>query len=798
MFPNVQLYNLYGPTEAAIDVTAWRCEATKRSSTPIGYPIANLQTYVLDRELRPLPLGVPGELYLGGVGVGRGYWNRPDLTADRFVPDPFSQAHGSRLYRTGDLARWSPDGPLEFLERLDGQIKFNGNRIELGEVETCLRQEESVLDAIVIPVTVNGKLSHLAAYVIPRDSLAPDALRTELRSRLRSRLPAYMIPSQFVFLSKFPLTTSGKLDRKALPTPETEARPIGAPYFPPTTPLQEVLATMWATQLGIDRVGISDNFFELGGDSIQSLKLVATAERAGLRFTVQQMFTFQTIRELTAAMESNCKSVELPTLEDEVVGIDSKADHQRYRVADFPLAGLDDTSLNNLLASYSEVEDLLPLVSLQDDLFSQYLASSDPALGMVQKVTLMTGPLNVEAFDRALQELAQRQQVARTSFVWKGLPHPLQVIHKSTRLPVGYLDWRSISAKEQTSRLNDFLDTDARRGLELDVPTPIRTVFIHIADDIHWMVMSFNYMCLEGWSLSLLQREQKDILDALQRGEKPSKRTRPSYRGYIRWLQNHNFQEAEEFWKQQLKDSVLPTPLVGRLGPGVPRSKRFGREDRSLSGELTSVLRSLARTVRRTENSVYQSAWALVVSYYSGLDDVVLGIAVTGRSCDFPDIQNLVGYAMNYIPLRIQISRDMTFISWLGEVQSRQTAILRFEHTPPKKVRAWCGLPADQLVFESIFYFQNADAPTFGETVGRFYARTAYPLRVDVIPQTEDIGTQIFASYHERYFNLATIQRLLDIYVVALEAIARDRSQTLGSLLTIIEIAASRPHLEGA
>jgi amino acid adenylation domain-containing protein len=786
-FPEVELHNLYGPTETAIDVTAYKCQRdSDGQAIPIGNPIANVQAYVLDREMMPVPAGVPGELCIGGVAVGRGYWNRPDLTAERYIPDPFSQAPGQRLYRTGDLVRWPPEGALEFLDRIDRQVKINGNRVELGEIESALRKDENVLDTVVIPIKEGGKPSDLAAYVIPRGTTEPGQLRSVLRSRLRTMLPDYMVPAHFVFLSAFPLTSSGKVDRSALPAPVQDERFSAIPYVAPQTPTQTVLAELWAQQLGIDVVGIRDNFFELGGDSIRSLKLVAVAERMGLHITVQQMFSFQTIEELSAQLEKRreVRLIETPP----APGMSHPAAAERspayrYDPAEFPLAGLDAATLNQQLAPYQDVEDVFPLINLQDDLFAQHLAGSDPALGMVQKVTRMAGAVDVQGFDSGFQMLAQRHQVARTSFLWKGLSRPLQVIHKSTRLPVGYLDWRHLSPSQQEMQLNKYLAEDAERGLELHIPTPIRTVFIQIADDVHWMVMSFNYMCLEGWSLSLLQSEQRAIMTALHNGEQFAVVQEPSYREYVSWLLNQNFEEAEQFWTKHLQGCILPTPLVGRLGPGVKESKRFEREDSLLSGNLTTALRSLAWSRRRTENSIYQGAWALVISDYADLDDVVLGIAVTGRSCEFPRIQSLVGYAMNYLPLHLKIDREQSFLFWLEHVQNRQTAALQFEHTPPKKIRAWCGLAEEQLAFESIFYFQNADAPTFGEIVGRFYARTGYPLRIDVIPQTADIGTQIFASYHERFFGSGAIRQLLSTYIGVLEAIAKDPTQSLDSLM---------------
>lgn len=294
---NAELDNLYGPTEASIDVTYWKCQRQSPQWTvPIGYPIANTQIYILDQALHPVPVGLPGELYIGGVGVARGYFNRPELTAEKFVPNPFSKEAGARLFKTGDLARYRPDGAIEFLGRIDYQAKIRGFRIEPGEIETVLGQHPAIKAVVVVTREDIPGEKRLVAYLVSEADLSIEHLRTFLSEKI----PYYMVPAAFVFLDALPLTSNGKVDRKALPAPETTRPRLEETYVPPRNAIEVLLAKIWAEVLGIDRVGIHDNYFDSGGASIQSLQIMTKANEAGLQLTPEMLFEYQTVAELAA------------------------------------------------------------------------------------------------------------------------------------------------------------------------------------------------------------------------------------------------------------------------------------------------------------------------------------------------------------------------------------------------------------------------------------------------------------------------------------------------------------------
>jgi amino acid adenylation domain-containing protein len=325
---DVELQNTYGPTEASIDVTCWVCGSengfrSKLERVPIGRPIANTQIYVLDWHLQPVPVGVPGELHIGGVGLARGYRNRPELTAEKFIPNLFGNEPGARLYKTGDLARYLPDGNIEFLGRLDHQVKIRGFRIELGEIESVLNQHPQVKTCAVL--AREDRDMRLVAYVVAHDSLALNP--SELRDFVKRKLPEYMLPSAFVMMDMLPITPNGKLDRKALPAPEDSRPDLAALYVAPRTPTEEILAGIWAEVLGIERVGVEDNFFELGGHSLFAMQAVSRVRRAlSIDLPLRELFTAPTIAGQAACIEALRRESRTSTKPD---GVDMVASSSR-------------------------------------------------------------------------------------------------------------------------------------------------------------------------------------------------------------------------------------------------------------------------------------------------------------------------------------------------------------------------------------------------------------------------------------------------------------------------------------
>ena len=474
---SAELWNTYGPTETTVQSTYARCMPCART-VPIGKPIANTSLYVLDGYLDPVPVGVAGELYIGGAGVARGYWNRPGLTAEKFIADPFALELGARLYRTGDLVRWLPDGNLEFLGRVDHQVKIRGFRIELGEIESALRAHESVADAIVM-VQERGSVKQLAAYVIARQLDGLDAdLAEVLQKHLRRSLPAYMVPGAISVLSSWPLTPSGKVDRRALPSLSQKS----GEQLPPRTPEEEVLCAVFADVLGAERVGIDDNFFELGGHSLLAAKLVSRVRVAlGKEVSIRELFESPTVAELAERLRE-----------------ERLAQHRR------PL----------LKARMDRQERAggarLPLSYAQQRLWFLYQMEGAGAAYNIPLALRLEGELDVRALEQALGDVVERHEALRTVFPQEeGVPYQ-KVLTGEEAKP--QLRIESVREEELSERLAEA----AGVGMELERELPLRVWLFRLEEDErrHVLLLVLHHIAGDGWSLHPLGRDLEEAYGA--------------------------------------------------------------------------------------------------------------------------------------------------------------------------------------------------------------------------------------------------------------------------------------------
>ncbi|MFN9545795.1 MAG: non-ribosomal peptide synthetase, partial [Cyanobacteriota bacterium] len=452
-----RLHNHYGPTETHV-ATAFELPAEVNSwlvLPPIGRPIANTRIYVLDGDGQPVPIGVAGELHIGGAGVARGYLNRSELTAERFLPDPFVAEPEARMYRTGDLARWLPDGNLDYIGRIDFQVKIRGFRIELGEIEAALRDCTGIREAVVLAREDSPGEKRLVAYVTTdvaaksadmatnsADGLAGGAetiaggteaalLPAVLKAQLRSRLPDHMLPAAFVVLESFPLTPNGKLDRKALPAPEAEAYALRA-YAPPEGPVEEALAALWRELLGIKQVGRHDDFFALGGHSLLAVSLVERMRRLDMPLDVRALFTTPTLAELAAVVGDG---VEVAVPPNRI-----PPDCTRLTPDLLPLVTLEQKAIDQIVATVPggacNVQDIYPLGPLQEGLLFHHLLQEEGDAYVLATVLRFDSRAGLESFLSACQAVINRHDIFRTAFAWEGLPEPVQVVWRNAPLPI--------------------------------------------------------------------------------------------------------------------------------------------------------------------------------------------------------------------------------------------------------------------------------------------------------------------------------------------------------------------------
>ncbi|MDJ1640423.1 non-ribosomal peptide synthetase [Streptomyces pakalii] len=700
--PHTELHNLYGPTEAAVDVTAHPVTATDTATghVPIGRPVWNTTTLVLDERLRPAPPGAAGELYLAGAQLAYGYHGRAALTAARFVADPYGPP-GARLYRTGDLARLrAADGALEHLGRVDDQIKLRGQRVEPGEIRAALDAHPDVAGSAVIahedPATGT---THLIGYVVPRTGDGT-ALPAGLDEHLAARLPAHLVPTVLIPLPALPVTANGKLDRAALPAPRL-ASP--ATRTAPRTEEERRLAALFAELLRTEHIGVDDSFFALGGDSILSIQLVGAARKAGLVFTPQDVFRHRTVSGLLAVAERAT-----------------------------PDAG---ASTEPAAPGEGESGRLTPL---QEGLLflSQYDGPEATGTGgdpldvyHVQVVIRLTGDLDADRLRHALRTVVRRHAPLRTAFIgeedgWT------QRVHADAEPEFDELDLRRRKPKEQERRAVRRADDDRRRRFDLTAPPLLRTTLIRRSETTE-LVLTGHHLVLDGWSLPLLVRE---LLHAYADIELPAP---PAYPLHRAWLDAQDERGAAEAWRVALEGVSEPTRLV----PDDPGEQELPDEHTVvLDAELTGRLAAFARERELTLSTLTQTVWGLVLSAHTGRRDVVFGTVVSGRPAEVPGVTDMIGLFVNTVPVRVTVRPDETLGALAARVQDEFAALLPHHHLGLAAIQRAAG---HGVLFDTLTALENYPAdglPALAEATGLGLAEirgrdaTHYPLTFAAVP----------------------------------------------------------------
>ncbi|MCS6287704.1 MAG: amino acid adenylation domain-containing protein [Nitrospira sp.] len=743
--PDCAIVNHYGPTETTVGVLVHRLEEQAHTSAamPIGRPLANSQAYILDRDLQPMPAGLPGELYLGGQGLARGYLQRPELTAERFIPDPYGLRPGGRLYRTGDRARYGTDGTIEFLGRVDNQVKLRGFRVELGEIDASLRRESGVMDAVTVVRTADDGAQQVVSYVTGPSTLDVAAIR----AALARQLPDYMMPHTIVALESFPLTANGKLDRAALPNPTQQAAGAALSYAAPRTAIESALATIWGEVLHVEEVGVHDNFFDLGGDSILCLKIVGKAHRAGVKLTPKLVFQHQTVAAIAALLE-----------EPAPVQSGQESTQETVPAAPFSLARLEPGRLQSLLATYEgAIEDLYPASPMQQGMLFHSLHGEQDGAYHNHVVYAFTQGLDPDALEQAWQQAVDRHAVLRTGFLSEAASEPLQAVFRHVRLPVERLDWRNLA--DDTSRqaaLQDYLAADRARGFAFDQAPLMRLALIRRGEHSWWMVWSLHHAILDGSCQGLLVQEVMTAYEALQRAEVSTPKPGPSYRDYIQWFLRQDIAGTETFWRNYLQGFHEPTRLPERTEQRASDGVRYGEQRLDVSLDTLRALQRLAQSCRVTLNTVVQAAWALLLSRYSGERDVLFGVTVSGRPEEVPAGDAILGLFINTVPLRLLVAPTTSLPEWLREIQTRNVDLRRYEYSPLVQVQGWSEIRRGTSLFDSVLVFQNylldeavqEYGKTFGIEAVDVEGWTNYPLTITVVP--EDRLTLIFSYDRQR------------------------------------------------
>ncbi|MEJ7747526.1 MAG: amino acid adenylation domain-containing protein, partial [Luteimonas sp.] len=587
--PGTELHNLYGPTEAAIDVSFWDCSqlSADLGSVPIGRPIHNIQLYVMDQQLAPQ--GVAGELHIGGVGLARGYVNRPELTDEKFIANPFydaaDPASSERLYKTGDLVRLLADGNIEYLGRIDHQVKIRGFRIELGEIENALASHALVNEAVVLARDSAAGDKRLLAYVVTSDGVDVDV--DELRRHLAASLPEYMVPAAFVVLASLPSSPNGKIDRKALPEPDATQQQ--AVYVAPATATEKILCAVWEQVLGVERVGASDNFFRLGGHSLLVIQVIARLQKSGVSIAARQLFTTSTLADLAALIDATAQSGSVfrappNRIPDDCTQIDPDM---------LPLVSLTAQEVAGIVAQVpggaANVQDIYPLASLQEGILFHHRLSnrSDPyVLPMLFSVRTMA---QVAAFLEAFQCMIERHDALRTAVLWNDLAAPVQVVYRKATLPVSWLEFgpgQDVQAEMQA------LCAPEQQWMDLGTAPLVR---VRLATDPdsgrHLFLLQLHHLVDDASSLNILQAEVYAFLT----GRADTLPAPVAYREFIAHAADGNVgTPAQAFFRKQLGDIEEPTaPFNLRDVQGDGSANMQSRA--TVPDDVAQALRKVAR-----------------------------------------------------------------------------------------------------------------------------------------------------------------------------------------------------------
>ncbi|MFM9570789.1 amino acid adenylation domain-containing protein [Streptomyces turgidiscabies] len=745
----VPLHNLYGPTEAAVDVTYHAYDGAPGATVPIGRPVWNTGLRVLDSCLRAVPEGVPGELYLTGVQLARGYHARPGLTAERFVADPYGEP-GTRMYRTGDLVRRRADGVIEYLGRTDRQVKIRGNRIELGEIEAALSRQPAVAQAAV---TVNA--GRLVAYVVPaRDAEVPPS--AELQAALAQELPAAVIPAAYVALDALPLTPSGKLDRAALPAPQT----VRAETRVPRNEREHALTRIFAAVLKLEDVGIDDDFFMLGGDSITSIGVSSRARRAGLDLGPRDVFEHRTPANLAAAAA--------PVTE--VAALRSS----------FALTAEETERVHRL--SPAPVEDIWPLAPLQEGLFfhSTYDESALDVYTVHESFDL-TEPLDTGRLRTAVRVLLDRNPSLRAGFTSEGLRQPVQFIVRDPEIPLEEVDLSGLPDTEQDARLRELTEAERSRRFDLTRPLLFRMLLVRLgADRGDRLIVGRHLLLWDGWSAWIFL----DQLFALyENGGDASALPAPgSYRDYLTWLEVQDTAVATDAWRRALAGLDEPTLLAAAdqgLEPDIPESL-----DTLVPDEVGERLRTIGRRHGLTLNTVLNAAWGLTLASATGRTDVVFGTTVAGRPSEVPDIENVIGMFLNTVPARIAYDPAEPVLGLLRRVQDERLAVMPYEYLGLGVLQAETG---HRRLFDTLFVLRNNDteerlaelSDRHGATAVANVDATHYPVNLVVTPGR---SIQVTLTHRADIVARPQAQDLLDRFTLLLDRLIRDLDAPVGGL----------------
>ncbi|MEP6467794.1 MAG: condensation domain-containing protein, partial [Parafilimonas sp.] len=751
----VELHNLYGPTEAAIDVSYWSLPNGKRyvKKVPIGKPVSNTQLYILDIYGNPKPIGIAGEIYIAGAQVGRGYLNNPDLTAKKFIENPFSKQEGARMYKTGDLGKWSLDGTIEYLGRIDDQLKIRGFRIEPGEIESVIGQNDLVKQSIVLALPDGEGNKRLVGYVVPNKGFS----RESIIAYLHNKLPEYMIPAIWMELEELPLTSNGKIDRKKLPKPEGHNL-AGPKYVAPHNKLESELVDIWQELFKIERIGVQDNFFELGGHSLLAMRLVTLIRKKLVRnISVKNVFDYNTISLLSQHLSKEIPTNNLPPI-------------------------LSQNRPENIPLSFTQ-ERLWFL-----DQMSGSVEYHLPALFRLK------GNLNIEALSKSLQTIINRHEVLRTTFRKKD-GNAYQFIQGEDLWELQALD--DIIYTEDNDKLRSQIQKLIREPFDLSKDHMLRATLIRLDNDEHLLLVIMHHIASDGWSMPVIVKEIASLYDSYDKGVPivlPSLEIQ--YADYAIWernyLQGEVLDKKINYWKNKLTGVAALELPTDHQRPSV-HSTRGEVMGFNISKELTDKLNALSQDEGVTLFMVLLSAFKILLQRYSAQEDICVGIPIANRSQ--AEVNDLIGFFVNTLALRSNVNVDASFKEFLQQVKTTTLEAYEHQDVPFEKVVEAVVMERDlsrSPLFQVMFVLQNTpDVPQL--KLGNLtlsaesyqHTTTKFDLSFSINENSE--GLRVSVNYSTDLYVRKTIERMFGHFEELLKSIVNTPQHKISQLRFLTE-----------
>lgn len=761
----VDFYNEYGPTETTVTAVEYKANEEKSKQlawVPIGRPVTNTQVYILDKEEQLCPVGVPGELCIGGVQVGRGYLNLVQLTADKFIADQFSKEPERMLYKTGDLARWLDDGNIEYLGRRDDQVKIRGYRMELGEIESVLRMNESVKDAVVLAKEDKEGNKRLVGYIVPYGVFNKETAE----SYLRSKLPGYMIPAIWVELKNLPLTSSGKINKKALPDPNMDMISDNM-YEAPGNETEAELANIWMEVLNIEHVGVHNNFFELGGHSLKAIQLISRMhKRFNIQINIKDIFSNPTIKELSRILtrENSHQFAEIKRLPEQDLYELSHAQKRIWVLSHFKGGSL----------AYS-----------------------------VPTAYILEGILQVAAFKRAFDMLIERHEILRTVFVdINGEPR-----QKILPFAVSGFNMEEIDITDDPAvgvTIKKAIEIESKRPFDLAKGPLLRAILFRIAPDKHIIVFNIHHITSDGWSKGVMIKELLHLYRHCSAGVENKLTPLPiQYKDYTIW-QAASIAAQGDYWRKLFKNDipVLNFPLDFER----PKLISFSgaRLHAKLSDSLVLGLQKIATQHNMTLNNLLLSLYGMRLAQYCRQDEVVIGSLTSGRN--HVDLENLIGVFINFLPIRLTLDSNMKLSDYLKRSHDILLEAYSRQDYPFDRIVSDCVQQRDvsrNPIFDTMVNFHWENNLNHGEQPSQIqfhqneiflrpyqlmeddFFHSALDFMIDIDPIDDHL--EIYLSYNSNLFTRERMRGFLDGFVELLDRVASAPDNSLGEYNDVTE-----------